>query len=247
MELRERGGNRVEMTPVADIAETADIMARLDAVRERIAQACARAHRAAPPVCLVLASKTQPPEAIAAAYAAGARDFGENYVQEAIVKRAALAHLAGVRWHLIGHLQSNKARIAAENFDLVHTLDSVRIANALARAHPDPPMPVLIEVKLGGEASKSGVSPGAAAALIESVRAMVEVRGLMTIPPAVENPAAARRWFAELRELRERLAAQSGLALSELSMGMSEDYAVAIEEGATIVRVGRAVFGERAR
>jgi PLP dependent protein len=102
-------------------------------------------------------------------------------------------------------------------------------------------------VKLGGEASKSGVSPGAAAALIESVRAMVDVRGLMTIPPVVENPAAARRWFAGLRELRERLAAESGLALSELSMGMSEDYAIAIEEGATIVRVGRAVFGKRAR
>jgi len=244
MELRERERNRTEMTPSADIGE---ITVRIRAVWERIAQACARANRASASVRLVLASKTQPPDAIAAAYTAGARDFGENYVQEAVVKRAALTHLAGVRWHLIGHLQSNKARIAAENFDLVHTVDSVRIANALARAHPEPPMPVLIEVKLGGEASKSGVSPGAAAALIESVRAMVDVRGLMTIPPTVENPAAARRWFAELRELRARLAAESGLALSELSMGMSEDYAIAIEEGATIVRVGRAVFGERAR
>ena len=232
------------MRPVAD---TIDIVARIDAVRERIAQACARVHRAASSVRLVLASKTQPPDAIVAAYAAGARDFGENYVQEAIVKRAALVHLAGVRWHLIGHLQSNKARIAAESFDLVHTLDSVRIANALARAHPAPPMPVLIEVKVGEEASKSGVSPSAAAGLIESVRASVEVRGLMTIPPAVENPATARQWFSELRQLRERLAAESGLALSELSMGMSEDYEIAIEEGATIVRVGRAVFGERAR
>jgi pyridoxal phosphate enzyme (YggS family) len=224
----------------------AEIAARLALVRERIAQACARGNRQPTSVCLVLASKTQPPEAIAAAYAAGARDFGENYVQELIAKRAALVHLPGVRWHLIGHLQSNKTRIAAENFDLVHTLDSVRLANALARAHPTPPMPVLIEVKLGGEASKSGVDPGAAAALIESVRASVEVRGLMTIPPPVANPAAARRWFAELRELRARLATESGLALSELSMGMSEDYEVAIEEGATIVRVGRAVFGERA-
>jgi PLP dependent protein len=224
-----------------------DIAARLGAVRERIARVCARAHREAASVCLVLASKSQSPAMIAAAYAAGARDFGENYVQEAIAKRVALAHLHEARWHMIGHLQSNKARVAAENFDLVHTLDSVRLANALARAHPAPPFGVLIEVKLGGEASKSGVGPGAAAALIESVRTMVEVRGLMTIPPPVENPAGARHWFAELLELRERLAAQSGLALNELSMGMSDNYEVAIEEGATIVRVGRAVFGERAR
>jgi pyridoxal phosphate enzyme (YggS family) len=223
----------------------ADIAARLDAVRERIARACARAHRDLSSVCLVLASKTQTPEAIAAAYAAGARDFGENYVQEAIAKRAALAHLRRARWHMIGHLQSNKARAAAENFELVHTLDGVRLANALARAHPAPPMPVLVEVNLGGEASKGGLDPGAVAGLIESVRAIVEVRGLMTIPPPVENPAAARPWFAQLRELRERLVADSGLALSELSMGMSEDYEAAIEEGATIVRVGRAVFGER--
>ena len=225
----------------------ADIDARLDAVCERIARACTRAHRDVASVCLVLASKTQPSDAIAAAYAAGARDFGENYVQEAIAKRAALAHLRGLRWHLIGHLQSNKARAAAENFELIHTLDGVRPAGALARVHPAPPMPVLIEVNLGGEAAKSGVAPGAAAALIESVRALVEVRGLMTVPPAAKTPDAARRWFAQLRELRDRLAVRSGLELSELSMGMSEDYAAAIEEGATIVRVGRAVFGERSR
>ena len=156
----------------------------------------------------MLASKTQTPEAIAAAYAAGARDFGENYVQEAIAKRAALVHLDEARWHMIGHLQSNKAHVAAENFDLIHTLDSIRLANALARAHPAPPLAVLIEVKLGGEASKSGVDPGAAAALLESVRTLVEVRGLMTVPPAAKTPDAARRWFAQLRELRDRLAVQ---------------------------------------
>jgi pyridoxal phosphate enzyme (YggS family) len=223
-----------------------EIAARLGEVRERIVRACDRAHRAASSVCLVLASKTQPAEAVAAAYAAGACDFGENYVQEAIAKRAALANLRDARWHLIGHLQSNKARVAAEHFTLVHTLDSLRLANALARARPGHPMPVLIEVNLGGEPSKSGVSPDAVAPLLESVRAMVEVRGLMTIPPPAANPATARRWFAQLRELRDRLAAGSGLALSDLSMGMSEDYEAAIEEGATIVRVGRAVFGERA-
>ena len=243
-----------------------DIAERLAAVRERIANACARAHREAvssstspcpgrggianadedkPPVRLVLASKTQPPEAVAAAYAAGARDFGENYVQEAIAKRAALAHLSGARWHLIGHLQSNKARAAVDHFDLIHTLDSPRLASALARIRPTPPVPLLIEVNLGGEASKSGVPPDAVAPLLDSVRAGVDVRGLMTIPPPASDPSDSRRWFARLRELRDRLAIAAGLALPELSMGMTEDFEYAIEEGATIVRVGRAVFGER--
>lgn len=226
---------------------TNDIAARLATVRERIANACARAHRETASVRLVLASKTQPPEAVAAAYAAGARDFGENYVQEALAKRAALGPLDGVRWHLIGHLQSNKARIAVENFDLIHTLDSARLANALARIRPAPPMPVLIEVNLGGEATKSGVRPDAVAPLLESVRNAVDVRGLMTIPPPAVNLSDAHRWFAQLRELRDRLATAAGLALKELSMGMTEDYEAAIEEGATIVRVGRAVFGERLR
>ena len=227
------------MTAATGIAQ------RLDAVRQRIALACARSGREPSSVRLVLASKTQPPAAIAAAYAAGARDFGENYVQEALAKHPQLAHLDGLRWHLIGHLQSNKARTAADNFTLVHTLDSVRLGRALARARPLTPMPVLIEVNLAAEPSKSGVAPGAVAALIDSVRAEVDVRGLMTIPPPAQDPAAARAWFARLRELRDRQAATSGLALSELSMGMSEDYEVAIEQGATLVRVGRAVFGDR--
>jgi PLP dependent protein len=226
---------------------TDDIAARVAAVRERIAQACARAHREVASVRLVLASKTQPPDAIAAAYAAGARDFGENYVQEAIAKRATLAHLPDARWHLIGHLQSNKARPAVENFDLIHTLDSARLANALARIRPAPPMPVLVEVNLGGEASKSGARPDGVAPLLEAVRNYVDVRGLMTIPPPAANLSDAHRWFAQLRELRDRLATGTGLALQELSMGMTEDYEAAIGEGATIVRVGRAVFGERLR
>jgi pyridoxal phosphate enzyme (YggS family) len=229
---------------------TNEIAERLATVRERIANACARAHREVASVRLVLASKTQPPDAIAAAYAAGARDFGENYVQEAIAKRAALGHLTEARWHLIGHLQSNKARTAAENFDLIHTLDTARLANALARVRPSPPIPVLIEVNLGGEASKSGVPPDAVAPLLHSVRDLhdgIDVRGLMTVPPPADNLDAAHRWFAQLRELRDRLATATGLALTELSMGMTEDYEAAIEEGATIVRVGRAVFGERLR
>lgn len=194
---------------------------------------------------LVLASKTQPPEAIAAAYQAGAREFGENYVQEAASKRAALAALRDIRWHLIGHLQTNKARAALEIFDLIQTLDSARLASAINRLRPAPPMPVLIEVNLAGEASKSGVAPEAAEALIEAVRRKVEVQGLMTVPPIAEDPEATRPYFARLRDLRDRLAAATGLRLSELSMGMTNDYEVAIEEGATIVRVGRAVFGER--
>ena len=235
------------MTTATDIVTSADIAARLDAVRDRIAQACDHAQRDIESVRLVLATKTQSAAAVAAAYAAGARDFGENYVQEALAKRAALAHLRDVCWHLIGHLQTNKARIAAANFDLIHTLDDVRLAHAIARAHPAPPMPLLIEVNLGGEATKSGVAPDAVEALIQSVRDAVDVRGLMTIPPPADNPLAARRWFAELRNLRDCLEAATGLALPELSMGMTEDYETAIEEGATIVRVGRAVFGERLR
>jgi len=235
------------MTAGTDIVATADIAARLGAVLDRIAQACDRAKRDIESVRLVLATKTQPAAAVAAAYAAGARDFGENYVQEALAKRAALAHLRDVYWHLIGHLQTNKARTAATNFDLIHTLDDVRLAHAIARAHPAPPMPMLVEVNLAGEATKSGVAPDAVEALIESVREAVDVRGLMTIPPPADNPLAAHRWFTELRKLRDRLEAATGLALPELSMGMTEDYETAIEEGATIVRVGRAVFGERLR
>jgi PLP dependent protein len=222
-----------------------DIAARLADVRGRIANAALRAHRAESSVRLVLASKTQPPDAIAAAYQAGAREFGENYVQEAASKRAALAAMGDIRWHLIGHLQTNKARAAIEIFDLIQTLDSARLASALHRLRPTAPIAVLIEVNLAGEASKNGVAPEAAEALVEAVRGKVEVEGLMTVPPIAEDPETTRPYFARLRELRDRLAAATGLALSELSMGMTNDYEVAIEEGATIVRVGRAVFGER--
>jgi PLP dependent protein len=228
------------------VLSAADIASRLGAVRERIAEAARRGGRAVDSVRLVLATKTQPPEALRAAYAAGARDFGENYVQEAAAKRAALADLTRIRWHLIGHLQTNKARTAAAMFDLIHSLDSARLAQALHRSHPAPPVRVLIEVNLGGETSKSGVAPAQVAALIKAAHDKVDVVGLMMIPPPAPDPEAARRLFAQLRELRERLAAAAGLALSELSMGMTDDFEVAIEEGATIVRVGRAVFGERA-
>ena len=218
---------------------------RLEIVRARIAAAARRAGRSPASIRLVLASKTQPGDAIRAASRAGARDFGENYVQEAIAKRAELADLTEIRWHLIGHLQTNKARTAARAFALIHSVDSVRLAEALGRAQPSPLVRALIEVNLGAEASKTGVAADGVAAMLDAVRGMIEIEGLMTIPPPAASAETTRPYFARLREMRDRLAAQSGLALSELSMGMSDDFEIAIEEGATIVRIGRAVFGER--
>ena len=218
---------------------------RLEELRERIAEAARRARRDPAAIRLLLASKTQPPAAIRAAWNAGARDFGENYVQEAVSKRAELSDLADLRWHLIGHLQSNKAKIAAPSFVLIHSIDSARLADALSRAQPLPRVRGLVEVNLGDEASKSGVRADAVAALLDAVRDKIEIDGLMTIPPPTPTPELARHFFARLRQVRDRLAVQTGLALSELSMGMTDDFEIAIEEGATIVRVGRAVFGER--
>jgi pyridoxal phosphate enzyme (YggS family) len=222
-----------------------EIAARLAEVRERVALAVRRAQRDPASVTVVLASKTQPPEAIRAAHAAGAREFGENYVQEAAAKQDALADLNDLRWHLIGHLQTNKARDAANRFTLIHSLDSAPLASALGRARTAPRVPVLIEVNAVGEASKNGVAPAEVERLIEAARATVEIHGLMTIPPQETDPERSRSHFAALRAMRDRLAAATGLALSELSMGMTDDFDVAIEEGATIVRVGRAIFGER--
>jgi pyridoxal phosphate enzyme (YggS family) len=228
-----------------EILTASEIASRLASVRDRVAQAAARSGRKQSAVRLVLASKTQPPEAIRAAYAAGARDFGENYVQEADAKRTALADLPGLRWHLIGHLQTNKARTAAAIFDLIHSLDSERLARALAHASPERRVRVLIEINLGGEASKTGIAPDGVERLLESAREQVEILGLMAIPPQAAGAEDASACFAAMRRLRDQLAARSGLALSELSMGMSADFETAIEQGATIVRVGRAVFGER--
>jgi PLP dependent protein len=224
-----------------------EIGRRLAEVNDRISAAARRSPRDAGAICLVLASKTQPPEAIVAAYRAGARHFGENYVQEAMVKRTSLQDLADLRWHLIGHLQSNKARPAALMFELIHSLDSKRLAQALHKVHPIPPTRVLLEINLAGETSKGGIPPGDAERLVAEIRDQVEVAGLMAIPPPAPSAEHSRRYFSRLREMRDTLAARSGLRLAELSMGMTDDFEVAIEEGATIVRVGRAVFGERPR
>ena len=218
---------------------------RLAIVQARSGAAAYKAGRDASSIRLVLASKTQPSETIRAAWEAGARDFGENYVQEAMAKGAELADLTEIRWHLIGHLQTNKAKTAAGAFALIHSVDSVRLAEALARAQPSPRIHALVEVNLSGEASKTGVAPDGVAAILEAARGKIEIDGLMTIPPPAGSAEAARPYFARLREMRDSLATQSGYALSELSMGMTDDFEVAVEEGATIVRIGRAVFGER--
>lgn len=234
----------------------APIAANLAAVRDRIARAAQAGGRPAEGVRLVAVSKTCPPEAIAEALAAGQLDFGENRVEEALPKLAALAG-AGARWHMIGHIQSRKAReVAAADFALVHSVDSLKLAERLSRAAVEAGrrVPLLLECNVSGEAAKSGlraVSPADWDALRPALAALLalpalEVRGLMTMAPIVPEPAAARPYFARLRLLRDRLAAEwPGVAWAELSMGMSDDFEAAIAEGATLVRVGRAIFGER--
>lgn len=214
---------------------------RLHAVRDAVARAAERAGRA--DVHLVAVSKTQPVEAIREAYAAGQRDFGENYPQELRDKAAALADLPDLRWHFIGRLQTNKARYVAPVAVRVHALDSVEQAAALAR-RSDARVRCLVAVNLAGEATKGGVRPDAALPLCREASAHVDVVGLMTMPPWSEDPEAAAPLFARLRALAAQ-GRDEGLDLVELSMGMSHDWPVAVREGATWVRVGTAIFGER--
>lgn len=215
-------------------------------VKNRIAAAALRAGRDPAAVRLVAVSKTVPLESIKAAVAAGQRLFGENYLQEARGKIAALN--AGVSWHFIGHLQSNKTKGAVELFDLIHGVDRLKLARALnaAAASMGKVQEILIQVNLAAEASKSGTAPEAAAELLRQIALLphLKVLGLMTMPPFLD-PEAVRPYFRALRELRDRLQDLSGRPLQELSMGMSGDYEVAIEEGATLVRVGTAIFGSR--
>jgi pyridoxal phosphate enzyme (YggS family) len=230
----------------------ADIAANLAAVRERIARAAVASGRTADAVRLVAVSKTFGLDAIRAAIDAGQRDFGENKVQEALPKIEALspAH-PEVRWHLIGHLQSNKARKAARPFDAIHSVDSLdllqRLDQAAAESRRRPQ--VLVQVDLAGEATKFGATPDEARAIVRAAVSLpaVQLAGLMTLPPFYDDPVAARPAFARLRELRDALVAEGIPAerLAELSMGMSHDFEVAIAEGATIVRVGSAIFGTR--
>jgi pyridoxal phosphate enzyme (YggS family) len=223
------------------------------AVRDRIARAAARSGREAGAITLVAVSKTHPAEAVAEAFAAGVRDFGENKVQEAEGKVEALAGLRaqGLRWHLIGHLQSNKARRAAAVFDHLQSVDEAALARRLDRiaVELDRRLDVLVQVELGGEATKSGLRPEALLPALEAMRPLERVRavGLMTVPPYSDDPEEMRPFFARLRALAEEAHGRGLLQGRALSMGMSGDYEVAIEEGATLVRVGTALFGERPR
>ena len=226
-----------------------DVAANWQRVRQRVAQAAERAGREAQAVCVVAVSKTKPVTMIEQAIAAGVTDVGENYVQEAAQKIPQIRAL--VRWHMVGHLQRNKAARAVELFDLIHTLDSVALGETLDRLgeRRGRPVHVLIEVNAGGEATKSGVSATDVQGLMVALadRCWLSIYGLMIIPPAGGSPEAARPYFRELRELRDRLRLQAAAnaPLRELSMGMSDDFTVAIEEGATMVRIGRAIFGAR--
>ncbi|MET0554518.1 MAG: YggS family pyridoxal phosphate-dependent enzyme [Vicinamibacteria bacterium] len=227
------------------------IAGRLQAVRERIATACARVSRDPATVRLIGVSKTQPASAVREAFAAGLRDFGENRVQEAEAKAGELADLraVGLRFHLIGHLQANKAKKAAALFDSVHSVDEAGLAARLARAAEDEGrvLPVLVQVDLAGEETKFGLAENHLLSTLETLRglAALRVEGLMVLPPYADDPESARPYFRQLRDLRDRASAFGLLAEGELSMGMSHDFEVAIEEGATMVRVGTALFGAR--
>ncbi len=229
------------------------IAENIAATQERIRTAAQRAGRPSADIALMAVTKTHPPEDLREAYAAGLRLFGENRVQEFAAKASAVADLAGAQWHMIGHLQTNKTARAAELFHAVDSVDSLKLAeklNAAAQA-AGKKLPVLIEINVGGEAAKSGVAPGSreleqlltAAPRLEAL----DFRGLMTVPPFADDPEQARPSFRKLRGLRDAIASRKlpRISMQELSMGMSHDFEVAIEEGSTCVRVGTAIFGER--
>jgi pyridoxal phosphate enzyme (YggS family) len=229
----------------------AQLAARLAAVRKRLIDTAERCGRAPDDVTLVAISKTHPAEVVSQIIELGAVDIGENRVQEAEDKIAKVGrHQA--RWHLVGHLQANKARRAVNLFDVIHSLDSVDLARRLDRLCIEEgreSLSVLIQVDLGHEETKSGIDESGLTHLVDSLGPLtrLQLAGLMTLPPFLENPEQSRPFFRRLRDLRDRLAGRGafGERIGELSMGMTHDFAVAIEEGATMVRVGTAIFGER--
>ncbi len=224
------------------VSSTAD---RLEAVRLRIAEACRRSDRSLEDVTLVAVTKGVAPQQVEAAHRAGVRHFGENRVQEAQDKLPQLADLSPrPTWHMVGHLQTNKVKTALSLFDIIQSVDSLHLAEAISRRAPQSArVPVLLEVNVAGEAAKYGFAPDELPAQTDAIRSLsgIEVRGLMTVAPLADDPENVRPVFRELRRLNE------SLGLRELSMGMTDDFEVGVEEGATIVRVGRAVFGERIR
>lgn len=225
----------------------ASLQERVDAVIERMAQACARCGRDLSSVQLIAVSKTYEAETIRAAAECGLRVFGESKVQEAKAKIPLCP--GNLTWHMIGHLQRNKVGMAVELFDRIHSVDSQRLLEAVDHASSESgkTMPVLLEVNVSGEASKFGLPPEDVPAVLKAANGLnhVTVAGLMTMPPFTDEPEKARAHFRKLRELRDQWRDELGFGLEELSMGMSHDFEVAIEEGATWVRVGTAIFGER--
>jgi pyridoxal phosphate enzyme (YggS family) len=235
------------------------IAANLQAVRQRIADAALACNRDASTICLLAVSKTFDAHAVIEAYKCGQTAFGENYVQEAVDKIAAVNTLVEseptdgdshrTEWHFIGPIQTNKTRLIAENFDWVHSIDRIKVAERLdaARSSLPTPLHVCIQVNIGDEQTKGGVSPADTLALARSISKLsrLKLRGLMAIPPASDDRARQRRYCAMLRDLKDDLTA-AGIALDTLSMGMSGDLEAAVAEGATIVRVGTAIFGPRA-
>lgn len=221
---------------------------QLKRIKERIAHAAERAGRDPGSVLLIGATKAVAPERLREAVLLGLRDFGENRVQEALPKIAAVG--AGPRWHFIGHLQRNKAKLAVEHFDMIHTIDTPALARAVDRAAgaAGKRVEVLVEVNVGAETTKYGATPAEVDTLVEELREYRHLTpiGLMTVAPESRDPEVVRPFFRSLRVLRDRLRSGSvGEDFRELSMGMSGDFEVAVEEGATMVRVGRAIFGER--
>jgi len=225
------------------------ISANLQAVKARIRAAAQAAGRDAGTARLLAVSKGWPAESVRSAFAAGQRAFGENYVQEGVAKIMALDDL-NLEWHFIGPLQSNKTREVAENFDWVHSIERIKIAQRLSAQRPPnaPPQQVCIQVNVSGENSKSGMAPADVAVLAHAIKRLpgIRLRGLMAIPEASEDTELLHRRFALLRNLLEGLNA-AGLQLDTLSMGMSDDFEIAIAEGATILRIGTAIFGQRIR
>lgn len=230
-----------------------DICQNYRYVEGEVAAACARTGRARNEVHLLAVSKFQPASAIAETAKLGQRDFGENYVQEALTKREELESITGsneLRWHMIGHIQSRKAPLVAGAFWLIHTLDSIHLANGLEKAlvKLEKRQKVLLEVNIANEPQKAGIMPlelPKLAAYVLEHCPHLDLQGLMCLPPVFDSGEAARPYFAKLRQLRDNLETETGKKLPELSMGMSGDFATAIAEGATIVRIGTAIFGPR--
>ncbi len=218
-----------------------DIEANIREVRRRMAQACERSRRSVDEITLVAVTKGAEAQAVRAAFDSGINNFGENRVQEAEEKIAQLKDLRpAVTWHMVGHLQSNKARVAVELFDIIHSIDSIKLAEILNR-RAEKTLYVLLEANVSGEVTKAGFSLGELAMAAKEIGQLpnLKLMGLMTVAPFVSDPEAVRPVFSKLRELRD------SMGLKQLSMGMTDDFEVAIEEGATMLRIGRAIFGDR--